>query len=1105
MPDKFERDDEEFTEHTDYGPLDDDAIEGQWFEIDEERDETDDDVPFHLPKVEELEQDGEVDEVDEYDDDETDDMPAVAAKPAEGRDSHNMPTMPIPREPGVADPKQTLPGSGGMDPNPDFNAGRTMPHQSSQPTLTNMRPVQSAAPPVQRPIQQPPPPPAASARKSLPPRAKRRGLRWSGCLMVFVGLFATFCGGLTILTLSASAIFGSRIESQLREQVAQVDDYQNFESTFFYDRNGVELYEAFNEGRRTNVDIENIPQVLIDATLAIEDDNFYTNPGIDVPATTRAFLQYVGLSEGATGGSTITQQLVRSLLFEPEYRAERSVQRKLEEIGLALVLTQRKSKDEILELYLNEIYYGNLAYGAQAAAHVFFAKDVSELTLGEAALLAGLPQAPAELDPLNPDPSVQAAVETRWRTVLDRMVTEGFITDGQRTEVLRQGLTFSQPDAPFRAPHFTVFAQSELERLLRELGYGPETITRGGLKIYTTLDLGINELAQSAIRDQIARLTANNVTNGAVLVTKPLTGEILAMVGSADYNNDAIDGRVNVTIAPRQPGSTMKPFTYSAAMELGMSPAEVIWDTPLRVEGPGVPPNWPRNYDSRFHGPVRMRQALANSYNIPAVSTLRRIGVPNLLAIAERFGINSLGDDASRYGLSLTLGGGEVTLLELTRAYSVFANQGAYVQTTSILCVLSSEDEILYQYENGCPGGTETARTVNQRGFGRQVVDPRIAFLISDILGDNAARSPAMGSNSPLYTPNIASSVKTGTTDDVKDNWTVGYTHNVAVGVWVGNSNGDPMVNSSGLTGAAPIWNAVINAIYSNQQALASFASDGQLLNDQLQPPAGMGRLRLCNLSQMTDPVVDCASTLDEWILDSPAGIPQPDGGLQYPPPPPQQQQPPVTSGPNLVEVEPDIYRVLVQRVPPELANLIQFQVPVGQAQPPPPLYCQVPVELAPTAVSVGAQEQLFIGPPERPEEAVEAEHYARNANLAFLPTIQCDPSLLQGSPQFGPPVVTAVITSPQPGAVLTGETPIMGTVQFTADQALFYKIEVIGGPFSDWITIGTTHNNSVTNGQLENLYVPGLGSGNFRMRLVLVDHSGGFLQAPYEVPFSIP
>ncbi len=1073
MPDDQERDDE-FTEE--------DPLGG--------------DIPFHLPMVEDID-DG---------DDETDDMPAVdpATIWEQKRDLNNMPTMPIPREPGTPDHKKTLPGSGGMDPNPDF--------KQSQPTVATMRPVQQAAsqPAIQRPaapVPAPPPPPSRAQRPVILPsrRNKRFRLFSPGCFMIALGILGSFCGGLTLVVVVASATFGARIESQLQAQVAAVDDYQNFESTFYYDRNGTQLYEAFNEGRRTNVSLANVPQTLIDATLAIEDDNFYSNPGIDVQATTRAFLQYINLAEGDTGGSTITQQLVRNLLFDPEYRAERSVQRKLEEIGLALTLTQRKSKNEILELYLNEIYYGNLAYGAQAAAHVFFDKDVSELTLGEAALLAGLPQSPAELDPLNPDPAVQAAVETRWRTVLDRMVTEGFITDAVRNDTLRQGITLVQPDAPFLAPHFTVYAQSELEQLMRSLGYSPETITRGGLKVYTTLDLKINDMAQNAIGNQIARLAANNVGNGSVIVLKPLTGEILAMVGSADYNNDAIDGRVNVSISPRQPGSTMKPFTYSAAIEQGMTTGDVLWDTPLRISGPGIPPGWPKNYDGRFHGPMRMRQALANSYNIPAVSTLQRVGVPRLLEIMQRFGVRSLGTDASRYGLSLTLGGGEVTLLELTRAYSVFANQGAYVPSTAILCVLNSQDEILYQYENACPRGNESGNTVNQRGFGQQVLDPRIAFVISDILGDNAARSPAMGSNSPLHTPSIPSSVKTGTTDDVKDNWTVGFTRNVAVGVWVGNSNGDPMVNSSGLTGAAPIWNAVISSIYGDQRLLGSFATEGQLLNDNLQPPSGVSLRQMCNLSQLRDPAVQCTSLLNEWTLDSPAGIPAPDGsGLQYSAAAPVQQPVAVTSGPNLVEVERGVYRVLVHRIPAPIASQIRFQVPVGQAQPPAPLYCQVPVELAPTAVSIGSQEQLFVAPPVSPEEAIEAENYARSANIAFLPTIQCDPSLLQGGVQYGAPVVTAVITSPEPGAVLSGETPIFGTVQFSNEQALFYKVEVVGGSFPDWVTIGSTHNNSVTNGQLENLYVPGLAPGNYRMRLVLVDHGGGFLQAPYEVPFSV-
>ncbi len=1091
----------------------------------------DHDVPFRLPRTDDEDTDtpayplpgkqaarpaSPTQEDAPLDDDETPlEIPPVVVRPRPSqRDPHDLPTMPIPREPGAPDPRQTLPGTGGLDPNPDFSAPRRN-DQATAARLPAVRPPAPAAgPAVPRPVQPPayvPPPPARQgtvpAQGPLPVRHQQRRRRvlgcTPGCLMVFGGLIASFCGGLTLVMIVISATLGTRLERQLQAQVARVDDYQSFESTFFYDRNGVLLYEAFREGRRTPVDLANIPQHLINATLAVEDSGFYTNIGVDVPATVRAMLQYFGLMRGESGGSTITQQLVRNVLFEPEYRAERSINRKIEEILLAVLLTQRKSKDDILEMYLNEIYYGNLAYGAEAAARTFFNKSVSDLTLGEAALLAGLPQAPAELDPLNPDPRIQEAVYNRWRTVLDLMVRAGFITDAQRSEALRQGLAFSEPDVPFRAQHFTVFARQELERLLTSLGFGPEQIARGGLRVYTTLDLRVNELAQQAVREQIARLTANNVTNGAVVVTRPLTGEILAMVGSADYNNDAIDGRVNVAIAQRQPGSTMKPFTYSAAFEAGMSTAEVVWDTPLTVTGPGVPPNWPRNYDNRFHGPMRVRSALANSYNIPAVATLRRVGVPALLEIMQRFGVRSLGNDADRFGLSLTLGGGEVTLLELTRAYSVFANQGALVPTTSILCVVSSSGDILYQYENACPRGRVTSSTINQGGYGRQVLDPRIAFVISDMLADNAARSPAMGSSSPLFTPGVYSSVKTGTTDDVKDNWTIGFTRNVAVGVWVGNSNGDPMVNSSGLTGAAPIWNAVMTRIYASQDLLASFASGGQLLNDQPQPPAGLTLRQFCDVSRLTDPSPDCGAKVNEWVLDSPAGRPDPDGGLIYPPPPPAP--PPITSGPNLQLVEPGVFRVMAHRLPPQFAGLITLSVPPGQKQPPAPIYCQVPIELEPAAAAVGAQYLLFIAPPERPNEAVDAELFARQNNLAFLPTIACQAELLVGGgPAYGAPVVTAVITSPQPGAVLTAETPIIGTVQFSREQALFYKVEVIGGPFADWVTIGTTHENSVVNGQLENLYVPGLAPGSYRMRLALVDHTGGFLQAPYEVPFIV-
>ncbi len=508
----------------------------------------------------------------------------------------------------------------------------------------------------------------------------------------------TFCGGLTVITLLLTATLGTKLEQQLQAQVSQVDNYNNFQSTFYYDRTGQLLYEAFNEGKRTNVKYDQFPQNLINATVAIEDSNFFTNPGFEIQATVRAFLQYVHLAQGDSGGSTITQQVVRNVLFTYEYRTERSIQRKVEEILLAVLLTQRKSKQDILALYLNEIYYGDLAYGAQAAAQTFFGKDVSQLTLGEAALLAGLPQAPANLDPLSSDPKVQSAVEARWRQVLDRMVVEHFITPQQHDQALRDGLSYHPPDAPLRAPHFTVYAQQEFQTLMQSLQISPAQIASGGFRIYTTVDLDVNDLVQNAERSQIAALTANHATNAATVVLEPVTGEILAMVGSVDYNNDAIDGRVNVATSLRQPGSTMKPLTYSAAMEQGMTPGDIIWDTPINVDG-----YQPHDYDNAWHGPVRMRAALANSYNIPAVQTLRRIGVPSLLQIAQRFGIQSLGDDASKYGLSLTLGGGDITLLELTRMYATFANGGSFVPTTSILCVLDSQNNIIYQYENWLP------------------------------------------------------------------------------------------------------------------------------------------------------------------------------------------------------------------------------------------------------------------------------------------------------------------------------------------------------------------------------------------------------------------
>lgn len=1061
--------------------------------------DVDADVPFHLPHVSELDDYGQEDD---------------------RNDANKMVTMPMYRD---ITPKEgappTLPGTFGLDPNPEMEQATQSNSQPTMQTPVVRNPQQAMPPPPPQstmpnpqfqgnyPKQQMRPgnpqgqPPARLPRKRT--RKRILGLP-SGCVWAAAGLFVTFCGGLTLLSIMAAMIFVPQIEAEWTERIAEVDNYRGFESTFIYDRYGNDLYEAFGEGRRTRVSYDQFPRSLILATIAIEDDSFFENIGIDVGATFVALMNYIGADPGelTPGGSTITQQLVRNVLFDYAKRAERSAARKAEEIMLAIVLTQSKSKEEILEMYLNEIYYGNLAYGAQTAAQIFFGKDVSELTLGEAALLAGLPQAPSSLDPLNPDPEVQAAVDARWREVLGEMIEEDFITQEQANQALSQGLSFTSPDVSLNAPHFTVYAQGELERLMIELGYSPEEITRGGLRVYTTIDQNVNNLAQQAAANQVSRLAANNVSNASVVAIKPLTGEIIAMVGSIDYNNEAIDGSVNVATAFRQPGSTMKPFTYSAAIERGMSTGDVIWDTRTEIGIPGQPLYTPRNYDGAFHGPMIMRTALASSYNIPAVQTLRLVGVDYLLELMRRFGVTSLNQDPSQYGLSLTLGGGEVTLIELTNAYAVFANQGSYVPVTSILCVVNSDNEIIYQYENGCPEGNATDGTVNRTGFGKQVLDPRIAFVITDILGDNNARSAAMGANSPLRTDNIFSSVKTGTTNDVKDNWTVGYTRNVAIGVWVGNNDGDPMVNSSGLTGAAPIWNSVMTGVYSNQDLLGAFATNGQLLNDQVFPPDGMTLRQICDVRRLTDPSTGCPATTNEWFLDGPAGIPDADGNLYFPPIT-IENTPVPTQGSVVESVSPGIYQTLAFPLPPDVASSIQFNVGPGEKQPLPPKYCRVPVQDAEQALASGAQNLWFIGGPATSQaDAVEAERYARERNLAFLPTIDCwaDVYSLQSIGNVG---AILQIQQPANGQVVNSVIPIIGTAQFDGSQADHYHMFIRGGQFADWTPLGNPHGNPVVNGQLEELHADALQSGSYVLRLGLV--RGLDVVQVTDVSFSVP
>ena len=410
-------------------------------------------------------------------------------------------------------------------------------------------------------------------------------------------------------------------------------------------------------------------------------------------------------------------------------------------------------------------------------------------------------------------------------------------------------------------------------------------MTTGGLSVYTTLDADVQALIERVARAQIDSIRLeHNANNAAVVVLHPATGEILAMLGSVNYYDDSIDGRVNVATSPRQPGSSIKPLTYALAMEQGNSPAHVLWDTEMHIGDPALgEPYSPHNYDNQWHGPVRMRDALANSYNIPAVQMLREVGVDNLLAFAERLGIRSLGRDASRYGLSLTLGGGEVTLLELTQAYSVFANGGRLNPATSILCILDGDGNVLYEYERGCQGrGQPLEQSIGMSAPATPVLDERIAFVIGDILGDNAARSPAMGSNSPLRTDGILSSVKTGTTDNFRDNWTVGFTQNVAIGVWVGNTDASEMQGTTGLTGAAPIWNQVITSLYSDPSL---FSRLEPARSDEVASPGGLHSGQLCELNAVTEPSMspDCLPGRSEWLFDYPPLAPDENGNLVSP------------------------------------------------------------------------------------------------------------------------------------------------------------------------------------------------------------------------------
>jgi len=584
-------------------------------------------------------------------------------------------------------------------------------------------------------------------------------------------------------------------------------------STHIYSRDNQLLYEIFHDQNRTPVELASLPKYIKEATISIEDKDFYRHGGISLFGGVLRAVKATLVGKKLQGGSTLTQQLVKSALLTPE----RTITRKVKEMILALLVEKRYTKDEILEMYLNQVPYGGTAWGIQEASRLYFNKSATKLTLSEAALLAGLPQAPSLYSPY----SNPKAAKNRQTEVLSRMLEEGYITDAQYQKTLKAKIKVIAPKNRLKAPHFVFYVKQLLEQ-----EYGEKTVQEGGLRVYTTLDYSVQRAAEKILKEELADLESYDVGNGAILVTRPATGEILAMVGSRDFFEGTY-GAYNVTTALRQPGSSIKPLNYAVGIERGLvSPATVFLDMPSCFMAPGQPKGYcPRNYDGQFHGPVQLRMALANSLNIPAVKMLALNGVENFIASASAFGITTF-KDPKNYGLSLTLGGGEVKMIEMAKAFSAFPNQGIVKDTVSILKVTNRQGTLLYEYQD--PNLIQNIRkALKYPKFlaikGERVISQATAFLISHILLDNNARAQSFGTSSYLAVPNHSGvSVKTGTTDDLKDNWTIGYSPNFLTLVWVGNNDSTPMnpYLTSGVTGAAPIWNRVMQMVLKNQEDL---------------------------------------------------------------------------------------------------------------------------------------------------------------------------------------------------------------------------------------------------------------------------------------------
>lgn len=603
-----------------------------------------------------------------------------------------------------------------------------------------------------------------------------------GCLVAFIPIFTYFYFAKDLTT---------------KERIMNKNDT----GIMLLDRNERPFFTFYQAKNRTIVPLSRITKNVQDAVIASEDSEFYSHQGFSIRGIVRSVFINVTQRKIASGGSTITQQLVKNALLT----SQRSILRKYQEIVLAQEIERRYSKKEILEMYFNSVYFGEGAFGIEQAAQTYFGKHAEDLDIAEASFLVGLLPSPSEFDPFT---GGYTKAKMQQRKVLQKMFERGYITRAQKVQAEDKELSFSASKELVNTigPHFAVMVRDELIKK-----YGEEKIIRSGFKVKTTLDLDWQTYAEKVVADQVALLAPNKVTNGAATVIDPQTGQVKVLVGSKDWHNDAF-GKLNIATTTRQPGSSFKPIVYAAAFEKGLiTPATILRDEQTTFAG-----NYrPLDYDRKFRGSVTVRRSLANSLNIPSVAILERLGVSNAILAAQQFGITTIENDLSLYGLSLVLGTGEVKLLELTNAYATFANKGKKNDITTVLEIKDKTNKIIYRHHPNS----------------QQVISEATAFLISSILSDSAARAEVFGNT---LNTSLPAAVKTGTTENYKDAWTIGYTPSLAVGVWVGNNDGAPMDNVAGSLGAAPIWRELIET-FSKGITVESFT-----------PPVGVTQMSIC-------------------------------------------------------------------------------------------------------------------------------------------------------------------------------------------------------------------------------------------------------------------